>query len=103
MSLFPKFTPYKGDIATSAVATNEYLPPVQTVMLGIQHVLAMFGATVLAPILMGFDANLDERDLYHFIFYHDRWASAKLSGLVLCFYWGCGSSNCPRHRQWNKP
>lgn len=58
MSLFPKFTPYKGDIATSAVATNEYLPPVQTAMLGIQHVLAMFGATVLAPILMGFDANL---------------------------------------------
>lgn len=27
-------------------------------MLGIQHVLAMFGATVLAPLLMGFDANL---------------------------------------------
>lgn len=58
MSFFPKFTPYKGDIATSPVATYEYLPPAQTVMLGIQHVLAMFGATVLAPILMGFDANL---------------------------------------------
>lgn len=58
MSFFPKFIPYKGDIATSPVATYEYLPPAQTVMLGIQHVLAMFGATVLAPILMGFDANL---------------------------------------------
>jgi xanthine/uracil permease len=26
-------------------------------MLGIQHVFAMFGATVLVPILMGFDPN----------------------------------------------
>lgn len=58
MSFFPTFKPYQGDIAKEPVATNEYLPPAQTVMLGIQHVLAMFGATVLAPILMGFDANL---------------------------------------------
>lgn len=26
--------------------------------MGIQHVIAMFGSTVLAPILMGFDPNL---------------------------------------------
>jgi putative pyrimidine permease RutG len=26
--------------------------------MGVQHVIAMFGATVLAPILMGFDPNL---------------------------------------------
>lgn len=58
MSFFPKFTPYQGDIDTQPVATNEYLPAAQSVMLGIQHVLAMFGATVLAPLLMGFDANL---------------------------------------------
>lgn len=36
---------------------NTYPLP-ETIMLGLQHVLAMFGATVLAPILMGFDANL---------------------------------------------
>ncbi|MDO4441549.1 MAG: solute carrier family 23 protein [Moraxella sp.] len=58
MSWFPKWQPYTGDINRSPVATNEYLPAPQTAMLGIQHVLAMFGATVLAPILMGFDANL---------------------------------------------
>jgi putative pyrimidine permease RutG len=32
-------------------------PLVDTIGLGFQHVLAMFGATVLAPILMGFDPN----------------------------------------------
>ncbi|WP_323841675.1 MULTISPECIES: solute carrier family 23 protein [unclassified Moraxella] len=58
MSFFPKFRPYQGDINVTPVATDEYLPPAQSAMLGIQHVLAMFGATVLAPILMGFDANL---------------------------------------------
>lgn len=58
MSFFPKYRPYTGNLATHAVATDEYLPPIQTAMLGIQHTLAMFGATVLAPILMGFDANL---------------------------------------------
>lgn len=58
MSWFPKWQPYQGDINTQPVATNEYLPASQSIMLGIQHVLAMFGATVLAPLLMGFDANL---------------------------------------------
>ena len=58
MSWFTKWRPYQGDLNVRPVATNEYLPPAQTVMLGLQHVLAMFGATVLAPILMGFDANL---------------------------------------------
>ncbi|ANB91026.1 uracil transporter [Moraxella ovis] len=58
MRWFPKWQPYQGDINTQPVATNEYLPTFQSIMLGIQHVLAMFGATVLAPILMGFDANL---------------------------------------------
>lgn len=57
MSWFPKWQPYTGDI-NQPVATNEYLPVGQSIMLGLQHVLAMFGATVLAPLLMGFDANL---------------------------------------------
>ena len=40
------------------VGPDERLPWPQTVAMGVQHVIAMFGATVLAPILMGFDANL---------------------------------------------
>src|SRR5919107_1187609 len=41
-----------------AVMPDERLPAGQTVVLGLQHVVAMFGATVLAPILMGFDSNV---------------------------------------------
>ena len=37
---------------------DERLPTGQMVILGLQHVVAMFGATVLAPILMGFDPNV---------------------------------------------
>lgn len=55
---FPKWQPYQGDIQKTPVATNEYLPPLQSIILGIQHAFAMFGATVLAPILMGFHPNL---------------------------------------------
>jgi xanthine/uracil permease len=40
------------------VAPAERLPWPATVALGIQHVIAMFGATVLAPLLMGFDPNV---------------------------------------------
>jgi uracil-xanthine permease len=39
------------------IAPDERLPWGQTAVLGIQHVFAMFGATVLVPILMGFDPN----------------------------------------------
>jgi putative pyrimidine permease RutG len=39
------------------IAPDERLPWVQTILVGLQHVLAMFGATVLAPILMGFNPN----------------------------------------------
>lgn len=40
------------------VAPDERLPWPQTIALGVQHVIAMFGATVLAPILMGFSPNI---------------------------------------------
>ena len=40
------------------IAPDERLPWPQTAAMGVQHVVAMFGATVLAPILMGFDPNL---------------------------------------------
>jgi xanthine/uracil permease len=39
------------------VAPDERLPAGQMFALGIQHVVAMFGSTILAPILMGFDPN----------------------------------------------
>ena len=39
------------------IAPDERLPWPQTIALGVQHIFAMFGATVLAPILMGFDPN----------------------------------------------
>src|SRR5688572_20656903 len=40
------------------IAPDERLPWPQTAAMGVQHVIAMFGATVLAPILMGFDPNV---------------------------------------------
>ena len=40
------------------IAPDERLPWPQTAVMGVQHVIAMFGATVLAPILMGFDPNV---------------------------------------------
>src|SRR5690606_37786671 len=57
-SWFPKWRPYEGSIDARPVGTAEYLPPAQTVVLGVQHAFAMFGANVLAPFLMGFDPNL---------------------------------------------
>ena len=51
--LFPRWT-----LKTSGeIAPDERLPWLQTFAMGIQHVVAMFGATALAPILMGFDPN----------------------------------------------
>ncbi len=40
------------------IAPDERLPWPNTIALGMQHVLAMFGATFLAPLLMGFDPQL---------------------------------------------
>ena len=51
----------KSDAALQAggvIGPDERLPWPQTAMLGVQHLIAMFGATVLAPILMGFDPNV---------------------------------------------
>lgn len=53
MPYFPRWTEKRsGD-----VAPEERLPWPQTLAMGIQHVVAMFGATALAPLLMGFDPN----------------------------------------------
>ncbi len=40
------------------IGPDERLPWGQTTVMGVQHLIAMFGATVLAPILMGFDPNV---------------------------------------------
>ena len=40
------------------IAPDERLPWPQTAVMGVQHVVAMFGATILAPLLMGFDPNV---------------------------------------------
>ncbi|MFR3636042.1 MAG: solute carrier family 23 protein, partial [Sutterella sp.] len=42
----------------SVIAPDERLPMGQTIAMGMQHVVAMFGSTVLAPLLMGFDPNM---------------------------------------------
>ena len=44
--------------AGAIVAPDERLSWPQTTALGVQHVIAMFGSTVLAPLLMGFSPNL---------------------------------------------
>lgn len=53
-SYFPRWALREGGV----IAPDERLPAGQTLALGVQHVVAMFGATVLAPLLMGFDPNV---------------------------------------------
>ncbi len=56
-SFFPRWRevhPGPNDV----VAPDERLPWGQTSVMGVQHVIAMFGSTILAPILMGFDPNV---------------------------------------------
>jgi uracil-xanthine permease len=43
---------------SGTIAPDERLPWGGTIALGVQHVLAMFGATVVAPLIMGFNPNL---------------------------------------------
>jgi putative pyrimidine permease RutG len=58
MSVLPRWSLPPIDRRDGIVAPDERLPWPQTAVLGIQHVIAMFGATVLAPLLMGFDPNV---------------------------------------------
>ena len=60
MGYFPQWRLRQGtdDGLGQVVGTEERLPWPQTIAMGLQHVVAMFGATVLAPLLMGFDPNL---------------------------------------------
>ena len=59
-SFFPRWRvvqPAEG-AEVAVIAPDERLPWGQTTVMGVQHVIAMFGANVLAPILMGFDPNV---------------------------------------------
>jgi putative pyrimidine permease RutG len=49
---------WKENTSGAVVAPDERLAYGPSVVMGMQHVIAMFGATVLAPILMGFDPNI---------------------------------------------
>ena len=57
-SYFPVWRARDATSEATDVMPDERLPAGQTLLLGFQHVVAMFGATALMPILMGFDPNL---------------------------------------------
>lgn len=55
---FPTWRKRSGNLDGAIIAPDERLPVGATLIMGLQHSVAMFGATVLMPLLMGFDANL---------------------------------------------
>lgn len=54
MAYFPTWRPAKGNV----VMPDERLPAAASLTMGLQHLLAMSGSTIVAPILMGFDPNV---------------------------------------------
>ena len=54
MSYFPRWPLAR----TATVLPDERLPWASAVPMGVQHLVAMSGSTILAPLLMGFDPNL---------------------------------------------
>ncbi len=56
-SFFPRWRRVDG-AKGAVVAPDECLSVPQNIAMGAQHVVAMFGSTVLAPLLMGFDPNV---------------------------------------------
>lgn len=57
-SYFPRWRKVQGIAPGTVVQPEECLSWPQNIAMGAQHVVAMFGATVLAPLLMGFDPNV---------------------------------------------
>lgn len=57
-SWFPQWRKKSAVTENGVVAPDETLPLGQTLVMGVQHAVAMFGATVLMPLLMGLDPNL---------------------------------------------
>lgn len=54
MGYFPNWRPAQG----TTVLPDEKLPMAAAVPMSLQHLLAMSGSTILAPLLMGFDPNV---------------------------------------------
>src|SRR5690606_7968312 len=57
-SFFPRWRRVDGSAPDAVVQPDECLPWPQNIAMGAQHVVAMFGSTILAPLLMGFDPNV---------------------------------------------
>jgi uracil-xanthine permease len=55
---FPAWRRVEAVASDAVVAPDEKLSGGRTLVMGAQHVVAMFGSTVLAPLLMGFDPSL---------------------------------------------
>ncbi|OWT69016.1 MULTISPECIES: solute carrier family 23 protein [unclassified Achromobacter] len=57
-SYFPRWRLVRELVPGTVMAPDERMPWPKTTAMGLQHVVAMFGSTVLAPLLMGFDPNV---------------------------------------------
>lgn len=57
-SYFPRWRRVSGSEPGAVVQPDECLATPQNIAMDAQHVVAMFGSTILAPLLMGFDPNL---------------------------------------------
>lgn len=57
-SYFPRWRLVPGNQPGAVVQPDERLSWPQSTAMGAQHVVAMFGSTILAPLIMGFDANV---------------------------------------------
>ena len=58
MSYFPRWRQVDDAVPGTLIAPDERLSWPKNWAMGAQHVVAMFGSTVLAPLLMGFDPNV---------------------------------------------
>src|SRR3546814_291651 len=54
---FPRWRQVQGTADGAVVQPDERMAWPQTTAMGAQHVVAMFGSTILAPLIMGFDPN----------------------------------------------
>ncbi|OZI71010.1 solute carrier family 23 protein [Bordetella genomosp. 12] len=57
-SYFPRWRLADDTVPGALIAPDERLSWPKNIAMGAQHVVAMFGSTVLAPLLMGFDPNV---------------------------------------------
>jgi len=57
-SYFPRWKLADETVPGAVIAPDERLSWPKNVAMGAQHVVAMFGSTVLAPLIMGFDPNV---------------------------------------------